>query len=152
MDHNGILWFLPCLFMTEVLFFAVNRLGEKWKQAVVVVALVAGGLMIKTNLPWCLNISMVALQFFWLGNLGRENLIGEEEISISFRGLLVAVILIGAYLLLCPVWDNYINMASCEYGNVLGFEVLSMIGVIGLVMLCKSLIVNRIWGGLVLIL
>lgn len=104
--------------------------------------------MIKTNLPWCLNIAMVALRFFWLGNLGRENLIREEEITISFRGLLVAVILIGAYLLLCPVWDNHINMASCAYGNVLGFEVLSMIGITGLVMLCKSLIINRIWGGL----
>lgn len=147
MDHNGILWFLPCLFMTEVLFFAVSRLGEKWKQAIVVVALAAGGLMIRTNLPWCLNIAMVTLQFFWLGNLGRETLLGEGKDAFSIKGLLIAIILIGAYILLCPIWDNHINIATCAYGNVLGFEVLSLMGIAGLVILCKSLVTNKIGGG-----
>ena len=143
MDHNGILWFLPCLFITEVLFFALSHLVEKWKQAIAVVALAAGGLMIKTNLPWCLNIAMVALQFFWLGNLGRDTLIRDGKDAFSIRGLLIAIMMIGAYILLCPVWNNRINMATCEYGNVLGFEVLSLAGITGLVILCKSLITSR---------
>lgn len=147
MDHNGILWFLPCLFMTEVLFFAVSRLDGKWKQALVVVLLTAGGLLIKTNLPWCLNIAMVALQFFWLGNLGREKLIGDSKDTVSIRGFMMAITLMGAYVLLCPVWCNHVNMATCAYGNLLGFELLSVIGITGLVMLCKSLITNRIGGG-----
>ncbi len=146
MDHNGILWFLPCLFMTEVLFFAVSRLGNKWKQVISVVLLAAGGLLIKINLPWCLNIAMVALQFFWLGNLGREKLIGENKDTISISGILIASLLVGIYVLLCPVWNNHINMATCAYGNTLGFEILSILGIAGLVLLCKSLITNRIGG------
>lgn len=147
MAHNGILWFLPCLFVTEVLFFAVSQIDNKWRQSIVVVLLAVVGLMIKTNLPWCINIAMVALQFFWLGNLGRKKLIEGNKDAFSISGLVIALLLIGVFVLLSPVWDNHINMATCIYGNLLGFELLSMIGITSLVLLCKTLITNRIGGG-----
>ena len=148
MDHNGILWFLPCLFTTEVLFFATSRIDTKWKQAIVVAVLACSGLMIKSNLPWCLNIAMVTLQFFWLGNISRELLLGKEaQTRISWSCLLLGVALGALYLQLCPVWNNHINIATCGYGNILGFEILSFFGIMGLVLLCKSLITNRIGGG-----
>lgn len=148
MDHNGILWFLPCLFMTEVLFYAVSRLSQKWMQAIIVVALAGIGLMIDSNLPWCLNIAMVTLQFFWVGNLCREQLLKEgKQDSLSLKGFLLGVSLVTLYVLLCPVWDNHINIATCGYGNILGFEILAFLGIAGLVVLCKSLITNRVGGG-----
>lgn len=147
MDHNGILWFLPCLFMTELLFFAISRVEGKWKQALAVVFLAVCGLMIKVNLPWCVNIAMVALQFFWLGNMGRCFLLkdGKEQVSLPAFG--AAIVLMGGYVLLCPIWNNHINMATCAYGNILGFEILSILGLSGLVLLCKSLITNKMRGG-----
>ena len=152
MDHNGILWFLPCLFMTEVLFFAVSRIDEKWIQSIVVAVLAGAGLMIKTNLPWCFNIAMVTLQFFWIGNLSRGWLIEKEMTEkVSWQGLFLSLVLIFVYLLLSPVWNNHINIATCGYGNVLGFEILAFIGIAGLVVLCKSLITNRIGGGILVV-
>ena len=148
MDHNGILWFLPCLFMTEVLFYAVSRLERLWIQFVVVALLAVIGLMIKSNFPWCLNIAMVTLQFFWAGNLCREPLLKKGvQNRISWQGLLLGVLLVFLYVLLSPVWDNHINIATCGYGNILGFEILAFMGIAGLVVLCKSLITNRIGGG-----
>lgn len=147
MDHNGILWFLPCLFMTEVFFFAVSRVAEKWKQAIIVICLAVCGFLIKVNLPWCVNIAMVSLQFFWLGNLGRDYLLRSKRSSIT-SCFFAAIVLVGGYVILCPVWNNHINMATCAYGNILGFEILSMLGIMGLVMLCNSLTTNRIRGGL----
>ena len=38
-------------------------------------------------------------------------------------------------------------MATCAYGNILGFEILSILGLSGLVLLCKSLITNKMRGG-----
>ena len=64
MAHNGILWFLPCLFMTEILFFALSQLDKKWVQLIAVISLAGIGFLFETNLPWCFNIAMVALQFF----------------------------------------------------------------------------------------
>ena len=148
MDHNGILWFLPCLFMTEVLFFAVSRLKQKWEQIFIVALLAVAGLMIKSNLPWCLNIAMVTLQFFWVGNLCRELLLKQgSQDNVSWKGILVGVWLAVLYVLLIPVWNNHINIATCGYGNSLGFEILSFLGIAGLIVLSKSLITNRIGGG-----
>lgn len=148
MDHNGILWFLPCLFTTEVLFFAVSRIDTKWKQAIVVAVLAGLGLMIKSNMPWCLNIALVTLQFFWVGNLCRELLLKQRtQSNVSWSGFLLGLTLVVLYVLLCPVWDNHINIATCGYGNILGFEILAFIGILGLVLLCKSLITSRIGGG-----
>ena len=149
MDHNGILWFLPCLFMTEVLFYAVSRIDKKWEQALVVAVLAGAGLMIKSNLPWCFNIAMVTLQFFWVGNLCRDWLLKEgAQEFISWQNLLLGLSLVALYVLLSPVWNNHINMATCGYGNILGFEILAFLGTVGLVVLCKTLITNRIfWGG-----
>ena len=151
MDHNGILWFLSCLFMTEVLFFALSRIKNKWKQAIAVVLLATGGLLIKTNLPWCLNIAMVALQFFWLGNLGRGYFLSSDKNHVIEQSLLISLALIELYFILTPVWNNRINMASCAYGNVFAFELLAIIGTVGLVMLCKSVVTNRNGGILVVI-
>lgn len=148
MDHNGILWFLPCLFMTEVLFYAVSRIDKKWEQALVVAVLAGAGLMIKSNLPWCFNIAMVTLQFFWVGNLCRDWLLKEgAQEFISWQNLLLGLSLVALYVLLSPVWNNHINMATCGYGNILGFEILAFLGTVGLVVLCKTLITNRIFLG-----
>ena len=149
MDHNGILWFLPCLFTTEVLFFAVSHINTKWKQAIVVAVLAGIGLPIKSNLPWCLNIALVTLQFFWLGNLCRDILLKKRtQGNVSWSGSLLGLALLVLYVLLCPVWNNHINIATCGYGNILGFEILAFFGIMGFVLLCKSLITNRIGGGI----
>ena len=64
MSHNGILWFLPCLFVVELLCFTVKSIGDTKKEIFVVLLLTFSGFLIKTPLPWCLNIAMVCLQFF----------------------------------------------------------------------------------------
>jgi len=71
MAHNGILWFLPCLFVTEILFFALKKLHKVWIQLSAIIVLTGLGFLFKTNLPWCVNIASVALQFFFVGNLLR---------------------------------------------------------------------------------
>lgn len=147
MDHNGILWFLTCLFTTEVIFFAVSKLPRKWQQLLIVVVFAAVGTLFDFNLPWCLNIAMVALQFFWLGNNCRGVLLsGEEKISKT-GGLVLSIILAVIYLTLSFLLKNRVNMATNDYGNIWAFEFLAFIGVIGFVLLCKSLISNKINGG-----
>lgn len=91
---------------------------------------------------------MVTLQFFWVGNLCRELLLKQgSQDNVSWKGILVGVWLAVLYVLLIPVWNNHINIATCGYGNSLGFEILSFLGIAGLIVLSKSLITNRIRGG-----
>lgn len=149
MSVNGILWFLPCLFVTEVLFFAVKQLSRQWLQVMSVLVLAGVGMLFKTNLPWCLNIAMVAVQFFFVGNLLREVLLTTQTTKSRTAWMVIgSVILAVSYILLSSLWKNHVNMATNDYGNTLMFEVLAFIGIAGSVALCKVLNIKLIGGGI----
>lgn len=138
MDHNGILWFLPCLFMTEVLFFAVKKLSKGWLQIVSVVFLACVGFLVKTNLPWCINIACVALQFFFVGNLLRGVLLKLEETNRDRTvTIIVSIATTAIYFLFSAYWLNRVNMATNEYGIIPVFELLAFLGICGFVCACK---------------
>ena len=148
MSHNGILWFLPCLFVTEVLFFAVKRQPKIWIQLLVVVMLAGVGFLFKTNLPWCVNIAFVALQFFFVGNLLRAKLLKMEETKRdNVTSIIVSTFAVATYLLLSAHWLNRVNMATNEYGIITIFEILSFMGIIGFAGACKWLNAVNILGG-----
>lgn len=148
MDHNGILWFLPCLFMTEVLFFAVKKLSKPWLQLLVVLLLACAGFSFQTNLPWCINIACVALQFFFVGNVFRVLLLKTtEEKQEIIPAMSVFIVAFASYILLSAHWANHVNMATNEYGNIVIFEVLAFLGVIGFVYAFKTLSYFSFNGG-----
>jgi fucose 4-O-acetylase-like acetyltransferase len=137
MSHNGILWFLPCLFVTEVLFFALKRITNTWIQFVAVVALAGVGFLFRTNLPWCLNIACVALQFFFVGNFCRVFLLNEDVVEHKIFEKAFSLLALTIYILLSSLWMNRVNMATNHYGNIIVFELLAFLGIGGIVFLYK---------------
>ena len=149
MSHNGILWFLPCLFVTEVLFFVVKKLPRTYIQLFVVVVLAGVGYLFKTNLPWCINIACVALQFFFVGNLLRTVFLKTDETKRdNSTTVIVSLVAISVYILLSAYWLNHVNMATNAYGNIAVFELLAFIGICGFVCVCKWLNLSRTGGGI----
>ena len=147
MDHNGILWFLPCLVTTEFLFFAITHINKKWLQWVSVILFACIGFLFKVNLPWCLNIAMVALLFFWLGNECRPYLLNANCKSIAVWELPIAIILMISYIVLSSIWMNRVDMSAAVYGNVGCFVVLALLGTLSLVLGFKSLVRDHAGGG-----
>lgn len=148
MDHNGILWFLPCLFVTEILFFMVKSIKYVGWQLGVILVLTAIGMLIKSNLPWCLNIAAVALQFFFVGNSLRTYLLKETSNNKRHRILIVGIVLAVGYIIAAKYWGNEAQMAVNRYGNIIAFESLAFIGILSLAFMCKSLVPNNFnWGG-----
>ena len=149
MAHNGILWFLPCLFVTENLFFAVKKLPKLWIQLLFVLILVGCGYLFKSNLPWCINIACVALQFFFTGNLLRPLLLKTKETKREKNSTsLVSMVAIATYFFLSAHWLNHVNMATNEYGIIAVFELLSFLGICGFVGACKRANIGRYGGGI----
>lgn len=63
MDHNGVLWFLPCLFIVETMAFGILKyLKLNWAKVLSVASLCSLGFCIHYQLG--LNMSMVCLPFF----------------------------------------------------------------------------------------
>ena len=75
LDFNVPLWFLPCLFVTELLLYAVCRLPGRWPAIAVALCVVCGFLLnyaeyfeyIPFHLPWGADIALVVLGFMALG-------------------------------------------------------------------------------------
>lgn len=59
----------------------------------------------------------------------------------------VFIVVFAAYILLSAHWANHVNLATNEYGNIVIFEVLAFLGVIGFVYAFKTLNCISIYGG-----
>jgi acyltransferase len=70
MVHNPPLWFFPCLFAMEIFFYFVRGI---WN---IIGLAIAGYVLLKFSglrLPWGIELAMIALPFFWLGQrLGTD--------------------------------------------------------------------------------
>lgn len=135
MSHNGILWFLPCLFVVESLFFIISKIKNVKMESLVVCVLVAIGFAIKNPLPWCISIAMVATQFFFIGNLCKKLLFNKTQVLMGGGKLLMAFALVALFAISVTIWPNMVNMATCKYGEIWKFELESYLGIFSLVFL-----------------
>lgn len=79
MSHNGILWFLPCLFIVESIVFIISKIQNVKLESLIVCILVVIGVAIKNPLPWSISIAMVATQFFFIGGLCKNVLFNKSQ-------------------------------------------------------------------------
>lgn len=129
MAHNGILWFLPCLFVVELLafgiFFITKNILYRWVAAIFCVML---GLSIDYPLPWCINMAMVCLQFFFIGSLAHTKL---NSLSLSKSNIASLAIVSCFFYIICQYLSgNSVNIAYSEYGNWAIFEISAYLGII----------------------
>lgn len=144
--HNPPLWFLPCLFLTTLVFYYMAKIfNSNFHLLLVLMAssLVGFGLSLtfKSNWPWSLDVVFTSVVFFGIGYLisrqflEREYFTGRNNILI---GLVVAAGLLGlVYTIAQP--NSTILMASNQYGNYFLFYVAAWLG-IGAI-----LILARVW-------
>ncbi|MCO5383619.1 MAG: acyltransferase family protein [Methanosarcina barkeri] len=89
-SYNPALWFLPCLFVTELLFygFAKKYSGETIK---LILLLIASGILgylysvyVPFKLPWNADTALTTVVFYGAGNLLRKfTEVGEKSGSVS---------------------------------------------------------------------
>jgi len=70
LQHNAMLWFFPCLFVTHMLFRIVHILMKRARY-LTIAALAGLGCMLASvlpvRLPWGIEIALIALPFYALG-------------------------------------------------------------------------------------
>ena len=84
--HNSALWFIPCLFLVEILYFSICKL-TKWLRVIISFGLAAlsfilgniGGAGYWFSPPWNADAAFIALPFYCVGNL-LINEFGHERI------------------------------------------------------------------------
>lgn len=123
MPFNPPLWFIPCLFSIEIIYFFINKYIKKGMKAFLIFCLaISGFLLTRIEFPingkdfiWSLNISFVALTFYWVGNALRkrfgleqiENFINKNKIKNIIKVIIGIV-----FLSISTKYNRNISMGS----------------------------------------
>jgi fucose 4-O-acetylase-like acetyltransferase len=143
MEPNMVLWFLPCLFVTEMLFLFISK--SLRRRDLICLALVLfsvngyWGLYRGFRMPWSIDAAFNAIVFYGIGYLIKENL---SEIKIWMKGILrrkiVFAILIFSLGFLISTKNGYTTIDH-HLNNYLYYYLGALCGIGALVLFSKSI-------------
>ena len=117
-QYNVVLWFLPCLFVAVLLFISIKRLMGQYAPAGVLAAAAIGFLLRSTRLPWCLEISLIAVPFVWAGYIAYKYLkSGSWWIGLGT---------LAASIVLVWIFNPRVDMRTHLYGNIFLFYAVAL--------------------------
>ena len=162
-SYNGPLWFLTCLFVTELLFFGLAK-RYYWQRWKLLISLIVAGIIgylysvyVPFTLPWNADVALTSVVFYGAGNLFRKFMESVEELRVDFglpkSGLkfnnvffvvenllpvffILVSILYFAYLLKFPTAK--VNMSGMKYGGFFSFYFLAFSGIFTYVYIFKK--------------
>lgn len=139
MVHNSPLWFIPCLFAVELMYYPISKLRDVW---VLVLSMAVCGIGIALEhsfgdsylltLPWNLDAAVMALPFYALGNLWMRHTT-LENVDGWIHGhpwLSLGIVLILTVGLVAATFRYPgISMGYSDYGNEYVFHARALLGI-----------------------
>ncbi len=129
--HNGTMWFLACLFLTEILFYlfwAGTKTNKRGIVSLLAICSIIGYLyssMVSIPLPWSFDAALTAIVFYGTGYLIREYEVISTENSSNFKVmLLLLAINLGA-----GFSQEMIDMFINNYHNYILFYLAAFSGI-----------------------
>lgn len=151
--HAGQLWFLPCLFVTGILFHFAARFFTTSLNPWLKLLIVAVYVLLANNLPFILNqnnvgyiplqlpVALMALVFYALGYYGKKIIFRMPTQPASQRWLLFGACTLTT--ILCAVFGmGFVGFSNGEYGGNLFVFLLTAICGSAAVLLLSSLLVQ----------
>lgn len=143
--YNSVLWFVPCLFAVEMIYFAFSRFNEWMTLALCFLTAFGSTLLVWKYgddylflLPWNLDAAFFALPFYGVANAIRRHFSHDELMTTvsanKFITLTVVMMLFGTmnYLVLnygecsmgsssynCPIWIFFVRAFMGGAGLIL---------------------------------
>ena len=149
--YNAALWFLPCLFITEILFDIIYKKTTKNSRFLIIFATSILGYVypkITTiRLPFCIDVAMTALMFYYIGFLFKQveskMIFNKKIINI----LIIILGIIGIFAYSCTQQST--DMLRLDYGmNYLMFYLIGCLGSYIVYTTSKEININYItWIG-----
>lgn len=150
-EHFWTVWFLACLFLTEILYFIlVKLLGKNFLILSVASVFICSFGLIRYRmgyggLPWNLDIALVAQFFVHCGYILKNSvklkdfIFGNRGISYSVKILLFLGMNLFAGILCIKVAHQSLDMSVGLYGNELLTIISALSGTLFIVMLSEKI-------------
>ncbi|MCQ2470748.1 MAG: acyltransferase family protein [Clostridia bacterium] len=154
--QNPPLWFVPCLFVVETIYFIIQKTNDITKIVVAFICAVLGYIMIipnsffdfKSNLPWSIEGAFRALAFYVAGNLVSTKMgLNGVYNQIQNKAKASTVIMVLSALIFIPlaIFNGEVSVGSNIYGksNIL-FYLNGFIGTLLFIIIsCKIEAINK---------
>lgn len=140
LEHNVALWFLTCLFITELLFYLFIRVINKDNQLLIILIISAfigyvDSILMPIRLPWSIDIAFTSVVFYGIGYLIRKKEVLENAkinqniaLSISIFSSIIFSLLNGS-----------VNMNNNFYNNILFYYISAFSGIFALLIISKKI-------------
>ena len=140
MLHNLPLWFVPCLFVVEVLYYYVNKFPVWLNLLVCCLFAYVGHYMVNgghldfySKLPWSIEGAMSAILFYALGNVFAKYISHQrlkEMVLFKKWFSILYVVIVTALLLFLTLQNDHVSIGSNELGkNTLLFYCNGFLGI-----------------------
>lgn len=123
---NIVLWFLPCLFISEILYFIIRKNKDTFKRGIIVLILFIIGIVLCKNkiiLPFGIETALIALLFLYIGDIfgKKENVILKYKIPLLIFSLI--------FYIVAFIYNGNVSMLGHKYLNPILFVLGAMSGI-----------------------
>lgn len=146
---NTPLWFVPCLFLTEIIYYFLSKIKNKPLFIILLVFLVILGWFTEskyctvdfTFLPWNFSSALFSLGFFAIGNYSFDFL-NKKILSFSLNSKRIIVLIAISLLSFCAMLpiaflNGKISIGSRELKNGILLYATGIIGSLGIISISK---------------
>ncbi|ALP91164.1 acyltransferase family protein [Clostridium butyricum] len=131
--YNIVMWFLPCLFVTEVTFYLIrNKFSNKLIYCILAISSILGFELSKSvniRLPWSIDTMFIAIVFYGIGYLVSNKILNYEKIRnknlINFLFIFI-LLTINIY---CSCLNGRVDMNNGRYYNYLLYLISAFCGI-----------------------
>ncbi|WP_234123164.1 acyltransferase family protein [Clostridium hydrogenum] len=144
MIFDGVLWFIPCLFVTEMLFYFISRFVRgKLGLLVVLLAFIFIGFIdskyMVYMLPWGIDIAFTAIIFYGFGYI--VNGLKYNFVNAKILTKIIVAIISSLLLIYTSEANTVVYMYNNEYGKYFYFLISAFSGIMVCVLLAN--IINK---------
>ncbi len=142
MCPNGVLWFLVCLFVTEILLYLVLKFkNTKIRALIFILSAIAGylfSLLKTTPPPLSSGTALVALLFTGAGFLSKNYVFTElPKLKRNFAFVLSVILFVAVYFI--ALNNGKITMVYMDYQNPVLFILTAFLGIIACLIFSYSI-------------
>lgn len=133
------MWFLPCLFLTSILYFRLAQLALAAQVMLVLFCAALGFMLPKllpVRLPWSIDIALIAVGFFWLGHK-LQAWIFSFKLNLKNAAIIFTALFIN--ILFYYFHGARVDMYQAIYGELVSFYLSAFGGILFYVLLARCL-------------
>lgn len=123
--HNSALWFIPCLFAVEIIYYYICKAGDIAAIALCIAFAVFNSIMASIfgesymfTLPWNLDAAFYALPFYGIANIIHKHHSHEQLLAKVNQNRIIAItttVVLTAILYYLSVFFQECSMGSSSY-------------------------------------